>query len=71
MISFSVLCTRNENILGWIDNLYGPTGAVVGLDLGMIQTMHKNRIFLEDTLSCDMAVDTLVASAPHIHEQGR
>jgi hypothetical protein len=71
MISFSVLCTRSETILGWIDNLYGPTGAVVCLGLGMIQTMHKNRIFLEDVVCCNMVVGTLVALVLHVQEQGR
>lgn len=56
---------------GWIDNLYGPTGAVVAVGLGMVRTMHINGKFVGDMVPCDMAVSALVASAWDIQQRRR
>lgn len=66
-----ILCTRSEPVPGWIDNLYGPTGAVVGVGLGMIRTMHINGKFVGDMIPCDMAVSALVASAWDVQQRRR
>ncbi|XP_021923841.1 fatty acyl-CoA reductase wat-like isoform X2 [Zootermopsis nevadensis] len=66
-----ILCTRSEPVPGWIDNLYGPTGAVACVGLGMIRTMHFKGKMVGDMVPCDMAVNALVTSAWHIHEQRR
>jgi hypothetical protein len=68
---FPVLSTRSDPVSGWIDNLYGPTGAVVAVGLGMIRTMHIKEKFVGDMIPCDMAVSALVASAWHAEERRR
>jgi hypothetical protein len=37
--SFSVTSTYREPVIGWIDNLYGPTGVVAGAGSGVLRTM--------------------------------
>ncbi|XP_021936245.1 fatty acyl-CoA reductase wat-like [Zootermopsis nevadensis] len=64
-----VYCTRRETLPGWTDNLYGPTGIVVGVVLGWIRTIYSNGKLVGDIVPCDMAVNALVTSAWHIHEQ--
>ncbi|XP_021936348.1 fatty acyl-CoA reductase wat-like [Zootermopsis nevadensis] len=66
-----VYCTRRETLPGWTDNLYGPTGIVVGVVLGWIRTIYSNGKLVGDIVPCDMAVNALVTSAWHIHEQRR
>ncbi|XP_069691444.1 fatty acyl-CoA reductase wat-like [Periplaneta americana] len=66
-----IVCTKNDPVSGWIDNLYGPTGAVVGVGVGMIRTMHINGKYMADIVPCDMAINGLISSAWDTYERRR
>ena len=66
---FSVVCTRKEPMIGWLDNLYGPTGTVVGVGLGIIRTMNVDDKVVADLVPCDMVVSSLIASAWDVHSR--
>lgn len=48
---------------GWIDNVYGPTGVVVGAGLGVLRTLHADREMVADLVPVDLAVSALIATA--------
>ncbi|RZC35435.1 NAD binding 4 domain containing protein, partial [Asbolus verrucosus] len=38
-----VIATYKELLRSWIDNLYGPTGIVVGAGTGLLKTLHCDK----------------------------
>ncbi|PSN51390.1 hypothetical protein C0J52_04436 [Blattella germanica] len=64
-------CKEKEPLAGWIDNLYGPTGTVVGVGMGIIRTMQINGNAKADLVPCDMVVSALIASAWDVYERKR
>ncbi|KAF4530067.1 hypothetical protein B566_EDAN018300, partial [Ephemera danica] len=58
-----VLATWKEPVSGWIDNVYGPTGVVVGAGLGILRTLHADKDAVADLVPVDLAVSCLIATA--------
>lgn len=58
-----VTSSVREPVVGWIDNLYGPTGVVAGAGTGVLRTMHCNRDIIANIVPVDMTVNALIASA--------
>ncbi|KAG6443936.1 putative fatty acyl-CoA reductase CG5065 [Manduca sexta] len=58
-----VTAAHKEPIPGWVDNLNGPTGLLVGAGKGVIRTMHCNDALLADVVPVDMAVNACVILA--------
>ncbi|KAG8222376.1 hypothetical protein J437_LFUL002995 [Ladona fulva] len=58
-----VIATWREPVSGWIDNLYGPTGVVVGAGTGVLRTLHCNKDIVADMVPVDMCVAGLIAVA--------
>jgi alcohol-forming fatty acyl-CoA reductase len=58
-----VIATWKEPVSGWIDNVYGPTGVVVGAGLGVLRTLHADREMVADLVPVDLAVSALIATA--------
>lgn len=52
-----------EPMPGWVDNLNGPTGLLVGAGKGVIRTMHCNDSLLADVVPVDMAVNACILLA--------
>ncbi|KAJ8706214.1 hypothetical protein PYW08_010840 [Mythimna loreyi] len=70
-----VIGTSKEPVSGWIDNVYGPTGVVVGAAVGLLHVLNCNPKVLADLVPGDMVVAGVVAAAwrtardsPHNHE---
>ncbi|XP_055690179.1 fatty acyl-CoA reductase wat-like [Lutzomyia longipalpis] len=58
-----VLPTAKEPIAGWIDNLYGPTGMVVGVGAGLIHVCHVHRDNKAELVPVDMCVNAILVCA--------
>lgn len=55
-----VTAAYKEPMPGWVDNLNGPTGLLVGAGKGVIRTMHCNDSYLADVIPVDMAVNACI-----------
>lgn len=58
-----VIGTYQEPIPGWIDNLYGPTGVVLGVGAGLIRTMCADPQRIADIVPADLLVNAIIATA--------
>lgn len=50
-------------MVGWIDNLYGPTGVVAGVGTGVLRTLHCNKYINANIVPVDMSVNALITAA--------
>ncbi|PNF31087.1 Fatty acyl-CoA reductase wat [Cryptotermes secundus] len=58
-----VISTAREPFPGWINNIYGATGVVVGAGLGLLRTMHCDRDMIAELVPVDMVVNMMIATA--------
>lgn len=58
-----VTSSAKEPLVGWIDNLYGPTGVVAGAGTGVLRTMHCNKRINANIVPVDFCVNALIAAA--------
>nr|XP_032525853.1 fatty acyl-CoA reductase wat-like isoform X1 [Danaus plexippus plexippus] len=58
-----VVGTAKEPLLGWIDNVYGPTGVVVGAGVGLIHTLNCDPKAVADLVPGDYVVNSVIAAA--------
>ncbi|CAH0549714.1 unnamed protein product [Brassicogethes aeneus] len=58
-----VVSTYKEPISGWIDNMYGPTGAMAQIQFGLLRTLKVNDSMLADLIPVDTCVAGLIAAA--------
>ncbi|CAO1326836.1 unnamed protein product [Diamesa serratosioi] len=58
-----VTSTSKEPVVGWIDNLYGPTGVVAGVGTGVLRTLHCDEGINANIVPVDMAVNALITAA--------
>ncbi|KAG8306270.1 hypothetical protein J6590_050641 [Homalodisca vitripennis] len=58
-----VVGTAYEPLIGWTDNVYGPTGIVVGAGCGVVHTIYANTDCVANIVPVDMTVNALIASA--------
>uniref|UniRef100_A0A1A9WRY0 Fatty acyl-CoA reductase n=1 Tax=Glossina brevipalpis TaxID=37001 RepID=A0A1A9WRY0_9MUSC len=49
--------------IGWIDNFYGPTGAIAGAGTGIIRTLRCNPRALANMVPVDMCVNSIIAAS--------
>ncbi|XP_044739087.1 putative fatty acyl-CoA reductase CG5065, partial [Chrysoperla carnea] len=61
-----VTAAWNEPLPGWIDNLNGPTGLLVGAGKGVIRSMHCNENYNADIMPVDIAINAVIVSAWHV-----
>lgn len=61
-----VTAAWKEPIPGWIENLNGPTGLIVGAGKGVIRTMHCNENYVADIMPVDLAINAVVVAAWHV-----
>ncbi|XP_063703930.1 fatty acyl-CoA reductase wat-like isoform X2 [Culicoides brevitarsis] len=57
-----VTSSAKEPVIGWIDNLYGPTGVVAGAGTGILRTMHCDKDINANIVPVDYTVNALIAS---------
>lgn len=58
-----VTSSVREPVVGWIDNMYGPTGVVAGVGTGLLRTLHCDRNIVANIVPVDMTVNALIAAA--------
>lgn len=58
-----VVGTYKEPIPGWIDNIYGPTGVVAGVGVGLIRVMCADENIKADIVPVDLVVNSMLATA--------
>lgn len=58
-----VTSSAKEPLVGWIDNLYGPTGVVAGAGTGVLRTMHCDKNINANIVPVDYCVNALIAAA--------
>lgn len=60
---FSVISTYKEPVSGWIDNIFGVTGALVGGGAGLLRVMNFDKNYTAQIVPADLTVNSLIASA--------
>ncbi|XP_069685499.1 fatty acyl-CoA reductase wat-like isoform X2 [Periplaneta americana] len=58
-----VISTAKEPIPGWVNNVYGATGVVVGAGLGLLRTMHCDKDVTAELVPADMVVNMFIVTA--------
>lgn len=58
-----VTASYREPIPGWVDNMNGPTGLVVGSGKGVIRTMHCEPSYFADAISVDIVANACILIA--------
>ncbi|KAK9500979.1 hypothetical protein O3M35_002123 [Rhynocoris fuscipes] len=58
-----VISAWKDPLPGWVDNLNGPTGLLVGGGKGVIRSMHCNAEYNAEVIPVDMAINAILAIA--------
>lgn len=58
-----VLPTYDEPISGWIDNMYGPTGAGIGVSTGILRALYCTQNKIADMIPADYVINNIVVAA--------
>lgn len=58
-----VIPTYKEPLKGWIDNMYGPTGIIIGVAAGLLRVLHIEQDNNAEIVPVDLCVNSLIASA--------
>lgn len=58
-----VVASWKEPVPGWVDNMNGPTGLMIGAGKGVIRSMLCNANYLIDMVPCDIAINATIALA--------
>lgn len=57
-----VVAAWKEPLVGWIDNLNGPTGLILAIGKGLLRTMYCNKENVADIIPVDIVVNTMISS---------
>uniref|UniRef100_A0A0A9WBX3 Fatty acyl-CoA reductase n=2 Tax=Lygus hesperus TaxID=30085 RepID=A0A0A9WBX3_LYGHE len=67
-----VVGTDREPVIGWTDNVYGPTGLVVGAGCGLLHSVFADTNMTANIVPVDYLVNALIAAAAAVvHDQPR
>ncbi|XP_012267649.2 fatty acyl-CoA reductase wat-like [Athalia rosae] len=58
-----VIATAKEPVSGWINNVYGPTGMVVGAAVGLLRTLRCDPDMVADLIPADYVVNAIIVAA--------
>jgi len=58
-----VIPAYKEPLPGWVDNLNGPIGLLVGGGKGVIRSMHCNGNYNAEVMPVDLAINNLIIIA--------
>ncbi|KYN44336.1 hypothetical protein ALC56_01201, partial [Trachymyrmex septentrionalis] len=64
-----IISSASEPLIGWIDNMYGPSGFVRSLLLGVVRFLRCNGNYKANIVPVDFTVNALIASAWDVHNQ--
>ncbi|XP_045467137.1 putative fatty acyl-CoA reductase CG5065 [Harmonia axyridis] len=62
----SVTAAWKEPLPGWVDNLNGPTGIIVGSGKGVIRSMHCNAEYKADIIPVDSTANSIILVGYHL-----
>lgn len=57
-----VIPTYKEPLRGWIDNMYGPTGIIVGTAAGLLRVLYITKESNAEIVPVDLCVNSMIAS---------
>lgn len=66
VLQFSVTAALNEPLPGYVDNLNGPTGLLLGAGKGVLRSMHCKPAYKADLIPVDLACNGLIVIAWHL-----
>ncbi|EFX77095.1 hypothetical protein DAPPUDRAFT_54498 [Daphnia pulex] len=58
-----VTAALSEPLPGWIDNLNGPSGMIVGIAKGLVRTVRVDSRLVADLIPVDIAINLMIAAA--------
>ncbi|KAG7214156.1 hypothetical protein KM043_001507 [Ampulex compressa] len=58
-----VVASWKEPAPGWVDNMNGPTGMMIGAGKGVIRSMLCNADYPTDMIPCDLTINALIGLA--------
>ncbi|XP_043266220.1 fatty acyl-CoA reductase wat-like [Colletes gigas] len=58
-----VVSTYEEPLVGWVDNAYGPTGALAAAGIGLLRTMNMDKDCIAELVPADYTVNALIVAA--------
>lgn len=58
-----VVSTAKEPVAGWVNNIYGATGIVVGSAIGLLRTLHCDPDMVADIIPADYVVNAVLVAA--------
>ncbi|EDV98004.1 GH17190 [Drosophila grimshawi] len=64
-----VISTYQDPVCGWIDNFYGPTGAIAGAGTGVLRTLRCNPKAIANMVPVDLCVNSMIAASWDIYER--
>lgn len=67
--TFAVISAYRDPVSGWIDNFYGPTGAIAGAGTGVIRTLRANPNAKANMVPVDLCVNGIIATAYNVAER--
>ncbi|XP_039282880.1 fatty acyl-CoA reductase wat [Nilaparvata lugens] len=59
-----------EPVPGWIDNVYGPTGVVVGAGSGLMRTLHADKKVVANLVPVDLTINAVLAATSQLIKSG-
>lgn len=60
------MSTYSEPMPGWVDNLNGPIGLIVGAGKGVVRSMLCNGKYHVEYITVDIAINVVIATAYRI-----
>lgn len=66
-----VIPTYQDPLAGWINNLYGATGVVMGSGLGLLRTLYCIPENVADIIPADFVVSTIISAAWDVADRKR
>lgn len=57
-----MIATYREPVPGWINNLYGPTGVVVGAGIGLLRCLHCHSEKIADIIPADYVINQIIVA---------
>lgn len=65
----SVIATANEPVRGWINNVYGPTGVVAAVVVGLMRVMYADPKTNAELIPGDFVSNAIIVSAWDVHNK--
>lgn len=58
-----ITSTYNEPLVGWINNVYGAVGIVMGSGIGLLRTLHCIPENIADLVPADYVISHIIAAS--------